>query len=141
MEITNDSRTVAFVEDPRSTFDVQTGGRSGTPTVEIPVINGNMIEVTCQFIASNPNGGFTYEIKSVSNDAVRLTTRGANIVEKTAGWQSCVRTDYFLAKLPQATADEDATFEVMFDAGGLSNPGEAGSFLLTAKVIGSKLIG
>lgn len=140
MELSNDSRNLFIVEDTRATFNVQTGGRSGTPTIEVPVINGNMVEVTCQFIAKNPNGGFSYEIKPLSADATRLTRRAANIVEDAAGWQCCVRTDYFLATVPDASADEDVTFEVEFGDGGLSNPGEAGSFLLIARLAGSKLI-
>ena len=129
-EISNDSRSVAVVEDSRATFAVQVGGRSGTPTIEIPVTNGNMIEVTCQFIAKNPDGGFSYTLKSASSDTVKLTQRADSICESSAGWQSCVRTDYFLVKLPPNTGADDATFETVFDAGGMSNPGDAGSILI-----------
>ena len=140
IEFCNDARTVCVVEDDRATFDVTVGGRSGTPTLEIPVINGNLVEVTCQFIAKNPYGGFDYDIKATSSDARKLTQRAANIVESSAGWQSCVRTDYFLAIVPGAAANDDITFEVFFGAGGMSNPGQAGSFLLTAKIVGSNMI-
>lgn len=139
-EFTNDSRSLAVIEDSRATFDVQVGGRSGTPILEIPVVNGNLIEVTCQFIAKNPSGGFSYTLKSASSDTVKLTRRADSICESSAGWQSCVRTDYFLVKLPAGTGADDATFEAVFDAGGMSNPGEAGSFILIAKIVGSQLI-
>lgn len=138
-ELSNDSRTYFVVEDTRATFDVQVGGRSGTPTIEVPVVNGNLVEVTCQFIAQNPGGGFAYSIDSLSNDAVKLTRRAENISQDSTGWQSCIRTDLFRAHLPQATADEDVTFEVKFEAGGLSNPGKAGSFVLIARVVGSQV--
>lgn len=138
-ELSNDARTFVWTEDSRATFDIQTGGRSGTPTLEVPVINGNLVEVTCQFTATT-DGAFTYEVKSVSDDAVRLTKRPANTFASAAGMQTCVRTDVFLAKLPDATASDDVTFEVFFGADG-SATSQAGSFLLTARLVGSSLIG
>ncbi len=119
---------------------MEVGGRSGTPTIEVPIINGNIIEVTCQFMATNPNGGFSYNIKSVSSDTTKLTRRADSISQLSAGWQSFTRTDYFVATLPNNVGQDDATFEVEFSAGGLSNPGQVNSFILIAKIVGSKII-
>ncbi|MEM8929929.1 MAG: hypothetical protein AAGE94_02075 [Acidobacteriota bacterium] len=134
-EISNDSRNVIIVEDTRATFTIESGGRSGTPTIEVPVTNGNMLEVNCQFIA-NPSSDVVYEIKSLSNDTTKLTRRPANTAGNTGGWQVATRTDYFIATLPPGDGADDATFEVLFSSGS----GEAGSFLLVAKIVGSKLI-
>ncbi|MEM9597126.1 MAG: hypothetical protein AAGD06_22830 [Acidobacteriota bacterium] len=135
--ITNDSRSLVVVEDDRATFDVDTGGRSGTPLVEIQVVNGNLVEVSCEFIAKNPQGGFSYEIKATSADAQKVSRRPANLSESSAGWQSCTRTDYFLIQTSEGVGADDATFEVFFGDGGLSNPGQAGSFQLSARLVGS----
>ena len=136
-EFCTDSRTFCFIEDDRSTFDVQYGGRSGTPTIEIPVINGNIVEVTTQFMARNPNGGFYYTIVATSSDAQKITTRNDNVSQKSAGWQSCVRTDYFRISLPQNVAEDDATFEVEFSQNDLNDPGQAGAFLISARLVGN----
>ena len=100
------------------------------------VTNGNLLEVTCQFCVKTANS-LTYEIQSVSSDTKRLTQRAANTVSETGGWQVATRTDYFLATLPPGDGADDATFEVHFggDAGA-----QAGSFLLRAKIVGSKFI-
>ena len=135
-EISNDSRTVYFIEDDRATFDVSTGGRSGTPTIEVHVTNGNLIEVTCQFTVKTA-GTLTYDIQSASSDTTKLTRRAASTASDTGGWQVATRTDYFIATLPPGDGADDATFEVIF---GGDSGAEAGSFLLRSKIVGSKLI-
>ncbi|MCG8458512.1 MAG: hypothetical protein MI919_19720 [Holophagales bacterium] len=138
-EITNDANTVAYIEDPRGEFPIQPGGRSGTPTVELPVVNGNLIEVSCQFAADCDSGTFGYAVKSTSSDADQLTQRSATL-QSASGWSSCSRTDIFLVTLPSGAAQDDVTFEVVFSDPDGSFSAKAAHFLLSAKVVGSKII-
>ena len=138
-EITNDSNTIAYVEDERGAFPIQPGGRSGTPTVELPVVNGNLVQVSCQFAANCESGTFGYEVKSSSGDARQLTSRSATLQSST-GWSSCMRTDVFLVTLPSGAAQDDVTFEVVFSEPDGSFSAQADHFLLSAQVVGSKVI-
>ena len=141
MEFCTDTRGYCLAIDARDTFAIQAGGRSGTPTIEIPVINGNIVKVTVQFIAQNPSsGGFNYHVVATSSDAKQLISRAPSICSGNTGWQTCQRDEYFLVTLPPNTGQEDATFEVNFGESGGAVNANAGSYIIAAQIIGSSTI-
>ena len=140
-EFCNDANTFCLVEDTRTTFTIQAGGRSGTPTLEIPIVNGNIVRVTAQFVANNTSGnGFGYKVIATSSDARAIGVRGVNTFSGAPGWQVCQRDDIFLITLPPNVAQDDATFEINFSEISGAVSAEAGSLILMAQIIGSSLI-
>lgn len=121
------------------TLNVQTGGRSGTPILEMPnITKGNTLRVIATFLAKTAgqaSSGFSYTVQATkSSDAVALSAQQST-VQGNAGWQTTTKTVFFEARIDSQTGVEEIDFEVIFDAGGLDGQGEIGDFLLTGEIV------
>ena len=131
------SGTVSF-ESRSSTWALELGGKSGTPTVEISVTNRNIIKVTAQFNGSNGSApGFYFDIVSLNPD-VKALTPTTGIAQGNTGWTSCVQIDFFLAELPQNQTHDTVDFEDHFLQNDLGGDGQRlNNFVLIAEIVGS----
>ena len=122
------------------TVNVETGGRSGTPILEMPnITQGNTLRVTATFqtkTAGQADSGFSYTVQSTkgNTDAVPLSTQEST-VQGNAGWQTTIKIAFFEAKIETQTGVEDIDFEVVFSDGGLDGQGEIKDFLLTGEIV------
>jgi hypothetical protein len=124
-------KNVRFEEDPRGTFSIVSGGRSGTSPITIGQVNaGDTIKVTCVFNAqAAAGGGFYYNIQQIDGTA-KLST-GSGVVTLN-GWSGTSRIDFF-----QATESGDASFEVDFVKNDLNGEGVVNSFMLIVENLGA----
>ena len=131
------TKNVQFVEDSRGSFQIVTGGRSGTSPVTLrEVTAGNIIRVTCVFNArAAVNGGFYYSIQGQGEDTEKLSI-GSGVIgvlgEPANGWKGTSRIDFFKVK-----ESGDVSFEVDFAKNDLDGGGMANSFMLIAENLGS----
>jgi hypothetical protein len=120
------------------TTTIQTGGRSGTPVLEMPnITQGNTILVTVTFITkmATATSGVTYKIQPTKpSDAIALSTT-TSIVEGNTGWQATVHRAFFQAKINSPTGVEEIDFEVLFEDGDYDGQGEMAEFLITGQVV------
>lgn len=121
------------------TTKVVPGGRSGTPLLQMTnITNGNALKVTATFIArttgTDQNNGFTYSIKTTTDDALPLTQLSST-VQGNIGFQSTTLTAIYRAQISSQTGVDDVDFEVLFEKGDMDGQGEIGDFLLTGEVI------
>lgn len=127
-----------FVER-NGTFNVEVGGRSKTPILELPrVTKGNTLKVMVNFMAKTAgqaNSGFTYSIQATNPaDVVKLSAQ-EGIVQGNAGFQAATKIAFFEAKVTSPTGIEDVDFEVIFQKGDLDGQGEISDFLLIAEIV------
>ena len=131
--------TTRFVQKT-DTLQVQPGGRSGTPILEMPnITKGNTLRVTATFLANTAgqaNSGFSYKIQPTQvNEALALSSQEST-VQGNAGWQTTTKTVFFEAVVNNQTGVEDIDFEVIFEKGSLDGAGNVSQFLLTAEIVG-----
>ena len=131
--------TTRFVEKTE-TLQVQVGGRSDTPLLEMPnITKGNTLKVTATFLAKTggqAGNGFNYKIQTTQvSDSVALSSQEST-VEGNAGWQTTTKTVFFEALVTSQTGVEDIDFEVLFEKGSLDGTGQISNFLLSAEIIG-----
>lgn len=126
------------------TLQVEVGGRSGTPVLEMAnITKGNTLRLTATFLAKTAgqaNSGFDYKIISTKGDtdAVALSSQEST-VQGNAGWQTTTKIVFFEARIDNQTGVEDIDFEVVFSAAGLDGKGEIQNFLLTGEIVGLDL--
>lgn len=121
------------------TWNVETGGRSGTPILEMPnITKGNTLKVTATFLAKTAgqaNSGFTYTIQSTKPSDAQALSAQQSVVQGNAGLQTTTRTVFFQALIDSQVGVEEVDFEVLFDAGAFDGAGEISDFLLTGEII------
>lgn len=129
---------IRFVEKS-GTWDVQTGGRSDTPILEMAnVTQGNTLMVTATFLAKTAgqtNSGFTYTIQATNPQDAQALSAQQSVVQGNAGWQTTTRTVFFEAKVSSETGIEDVDFEVIFQQGEFDGKGQISDFLLTCAIV------
>lgn len=120
------------------TWDVQVGGRSDTPVLEMPnIVRGNMIKVTAIFLAKTggqANSGFEYTVQSTTDDAQALNTQ-QSVVQANAGFQTTTKIVFFEVRVSSETGVEDVDFEVTFQQGALDGKGQISDFLLVGEIV------
>lgn len=121
------------------TWNVQVGGRSDTPILEMAnITQGNTLMVTATFLAKTngqSNSGFSYTLQATnSQDAVALSAQ-QSVVQGNAGWQTTTKTVFFEARVTSETGVEDVDFEVIFQKGELDGEGQISDFLLTGAIV------
>lgn len=119
-------------------WNVQTGGRSDTPVLELPnITQKNTLRISVTFLAKTAgqaNSGFSYTVQPTSSDAVALSNQHST-VQGNAGFQTTTLTAFFEARISSQTGVEELDFEVVFQAGDLDGAGEISNFLLTGEVV------
>lgn len=120
-------------------WNVQVGGSSDTPTLEMPnITNGNFIKVTVTFLAKtagNADSGFNYRVEATNQTDAEALSAQESIVQSNAGWQTTTKTVFFRAKVSSQTGVEDVDFQVVFSKGELDGAGEISDFLMYGEVV------
>lgn len=121
------------------TWDVEVGGRSDTPVLEMPnITKGNMIKVTAIFLAKT-NGeaesGFEYSVRATNPDDAQALNAQQSVVQSNAGFQTTTKIVFFEAIVTGETGIEDVDFEVIFQKGELDGRGQISDFLLIGEVV------
>lgn len=121
------------------TWDVQVGGRSDTPILEMPdITRGNMIQVTAIFLAKtngNADSGFTYTVQATNLDDAQALNAQQSVVQGNAGFQTTTKIVFFEAKVSSPTGVEDVDFEVIFQKGEFDGQGQISDFLLIGEIV------
>lgn len=121
------------------TFTLELEGRSGTPILPLTnLINGNIVEVTVNFNASNGAAkGFYYTIMPTSDDYATAVSPATGVVQSITGWASCTRIAYFkISDIPAHDPTEEVDFEVEFSANDLGGDGQRlNGFVISARVV------
>jgi len=121
------------------TWNVQVGGRSDTPILEMPnITQGNTLMVTATFLAKTngqSNSGFSYTIQVPNPADAQALSAQQSVVQGNAGWQTTTKTVFFEARVTSETGVEDVDFEVTFQKGELDGEGQISDFLLTAAIV------
>lgn len=121
------------------TLQVETGGRSGTPILEmINITKQNTLRITATFLAKTSgqaNGGFDFKVQSTKGTDVQPLSSQESTVQGNAGWQTATKIVFFEALIDTQTGVEDIDFEVIFPAGSLDGQGEICNFLLTGEIV------
>lgn len=116
-------------------WNVTVGGASGTPKLVIPeVVDGSMVQVTCQFEANTgTEGGFYYATKC--NQIASARSPAQRSLSGTGGWVN-VSMSSFWEHAPGTGRAEDLEFEMAFTDGfGLEKFGQIGQFLFFGGVV------
>jgi hypothetical protein len=121
------------------TWNVQVGGRSDTPILEMPnVTRGNTLKVTATFLAKtngNADSGFTYTLQATNPDDAQALNAQQSVVQGNAGFQTTTKTVFFEARISSETGVEDIDFEVIFEKGQFDGQGQISDFLLIAEIV------
>jgi len=121
------------------TWNVQVGGRSDTPILEMPnITKGNVIKITATFLAKtagNADSGFGYTVEGTNQTDAQALSSQNSVVQGNAGYQTTTKTVFFAVKVTSSTGVEDVDFQVVFSKEGLDGNGEISDFLLTGEVV------
>lgn len=122
------------------TWNVQTGGRSDTPVLEMSnITKGNTLMVTVTFMARTNGGdrtnGFTYTIQPTKKSDATALSNQTSVVQAANGFTTTTKTVFFEAIVSAPTGVEEVDFEVIFDKGDMDGGGEISEFLMTGAVV------